>query len=123
MPNSKPTCALFLSLNDKSKSRSSSIPISPLDHSLDHLSLFLEKRRVQELQSNPILQASSIREPSSSSLIASHVTILDGDLTVKLIPKNPQTEDQNLDPPKIRFQVPDVMVPEFLTALVAEAIL
>lgn len=80
------------------------------------------------------------RKPGSSSLVAHDVTISDGDLTAKILPKTDSgeegqikpliltlsiyqdgimrlkiDEDASLYPPKPRFQVPDVIVPDFLS--------
>lgn len=78
--------------------------------------------------------------PGSCTLIATDVSISNGDLTAKLVPKNPPEsnedpikplimilsayqdgilrlkidEDPNLDLPKKRFEVPNVVVPEFI---------
>lgn len=85
----------------------------------------------------PFCKRARSRKPGFSSLIATHVSISDGDLIAKLIPRNEQDpvvnpliltlsayqdgvlrlkidEDPSLDPPKKRFEVPDVIVPEFL---------
>ncbi|KAM7513895.1 hypothetical protein LguiA_003478 [Lonicera macranthoides] len=87
----------------------------------------------------PFCKRARSRKPGSSSLIATDVTIDDGDLTAKLVPKNNPLEeeqikpliltlsvyqdgtvrfkideDPTLHPPKKRFEVPDVIVPEFL---------
>uniref|UniRef100_A0A5B6ZEN6 Probable glucan 1,3-alpha-glucosidase n=1 Tax=Davidia involucrata TaxID=16924 RepID=A0A5B6ZEN6_DAVIN len=88
----------------------------------------------------PFCKRARSRKPGSCALIATDVVIADGDLTAKLIPKNPSQEDQepinpliltlsvyqdgilrlkidedpSLDPPKKRFEVPDVIVPELL---------
>lgn len=92
----------------------------------------------------PFCKRARSRKPGSSSLIAADVSISDGDLVAKLIPKennqeNPVNkevspkplvltvsayqdgvmrlkidEDQSLGPRKKRFEVPDVIVPDFL---------
>ncbi|PSS26594.1 Glucan 1,3-alpha-glucosidase [Actinidia chinensis var. chinensis] len=89
----------------------------------------------------PFCKRARSRKPGSCSLIAADVSISDGDLTAKLIPPNPENpedhspinpliltisvyqdgvlrlkidEDPSFDPPKKRFEVPDVIVPEFL---------
>ncbi|CAL5368853.1 unnamed protein product [Camellia sinensis] len=109
---------------------------------ITHLTTLVSSWKRDEFRNcnqTPFCKRARSREPGSSSLIASHVSILDGDLTAKLILKDPQTEDPinpliltlsayqdgilrlkidedpSLDPPKIRFQVPDVILPEFLT--------
>ncbi|XP_057495532.1 probable glucan 1,3-alpha-glucosidase [Actinidia eriantha] len=89
----------------------------------------------------PFCKRARSRKPGSCPLIAADVSISDGDLTAKLIPQNPENpedqspinpliltisvyqdgvlrlkidEDPSFDPPKKRFEVPDVIVPEFL---------
>ncbi|KAI8535496.1 hypothetical protein RHMOL_Rhmol10G0179100 [Rhododendron molle] len=84
----------------------------------------------------PFCKRARSRKPGSSPLVGTHVAISDGDLIAKLTnpnqedPVNPLVltlsayhdgvlrlqidEDPSLDPPKKRFQVPDVIVPEFL---------
>ncbi|XP_027329668.1 probable glucan 1,3-alpha-glucosidase [Abrus precatorius] len=103
-----------------------------------HLSLVLswKKDEFRTCHQTPFCKRARSRTPGSCSLIATHVTISDGDLTAKLIPKDqpqPETkpliltltvhqnailrlkidEDPSLSPPKNRFQVPDVVVSHF----------
>ncbi|RDY08316.1 putative glucan 1,3-alpha-glucosidase, partial [Mucuna pruriens] len=101
-----------------------------------HLSLVLswKKEEFRTCHQTPFCKRARSRAPGSSSLIATHVTISDGDLSAKLIPKSePEAkpliltlsvhhdgilrlkidEDSSLSPPKTRFHVPDVIVPEF----------
>ncbi|XP_047330100.1 probable glucan 1,3-alpha-glucosidase [Impatiens glandulifera] len=79
----------------------------------------------------PFCKRARSRKPSHCSLKATNVSISNGDLTAKLIPNNDNPlllslsvyqygilrlkidEDPNLDPPKKRFEVNDVIVPEF----------
>ncbi|KAK2966254.1 hypothetical protein RJ640_008237 [Escallonia rubra] len=91
---------------------------------------------------SPFCKRARSRKPGSCSLIATDISIHDGDLTAKLIPKNPIQEEDNqeivkpliltlsayqggilrlkidedptLDHPKKRVEVPEVIVPEFL---------
>ncbi|XP_057492733.1 probable glucan 1,3-alpha-glucosidase [Actinidia eriantha] len=89
----------------------------------------------------PFCKRSRSRKPGSCPLITADVSIADGDLTAKLISRNLENpedqspinpliltisvyqdgvlrlkidEDPSFDPPKKRFEVPDVIVPEFL---------
>ncbi|GFY87476.1 glycosyl hydrolases family 31 protein [Actinidia rufa] len=89
----------------------------------------------------PFCKRARARKPGSCPLITADVSIADGDLTAKLISKNLENpedqspinpliltisvyqdgvlrlkidEDPSFDPPKKRFEVPDVIVPEFL---------
>ncbi|KAK7316926.1 hypothetical protein RJT34_00747 [Clitoria ternatea] len=92
------------------------------------------KEEFRTCHQTPFCNRARSRAPSSSSLAATDVTISDGALTAKLISKSdPQTkpliltlsvhqnailrllidEDPSLSPPKQRFHVPDVVVPEF----------
>ncbi|KAL7101936.1 hypothetical protein ACP275_08G087400 [Erythranthe tilingii] len=98
-----------------------------------------KKDEFRNCNQTPFCKRARSRKPGSCSLIAADVSISDGDLVAKLIPKessqeNPAKplvltisayqdgvmrlkidEDQTLAPPrKKRFEVPDVIVPEFL---------
>ncbi|KAK9291916.1 hypothetical protein L1049_019868 [Liquidambar formosana] len=116
-----------------------------------HLSLVFswKKDEFRNCNQTPFCKRARSRKPGTCSLIANDVSITDGDLTAKLIPKNPQSqsqdedqdhpdqdpikpliltlsvyqdgilrfkidEDQTLNPPKKRFEVPDVVLPEFV---------
>ncbi|GMI98099.1 glucosidase 2 alpha, PRIORITY IN SWEET LIFE 5, RADIAL SWELLING 3 [Hibiscus trionum] len=98
-----------------------------------------KKDEFRACDQTPFCKRARFRKPGSCTLIATDVSISDGDLTAKLIPIaehdhdqdpiKPLTlsvsvyrdgimrlkidEDPSLDPPKKRFQVPDVIVPEF----------
>ncbi|KAL4352975.1 hypothetical protein GQ457_06G034570 [Hibiscus cannabinus] len=98
-----------------------------------------KKDEFRACDQTPFCKRARFRKPGSCTLIATDVSISDGDLTAKLIPKAEQDHDQDpikplilsvsvyqdgivrlkidedpsLDPPKKRFQVPDVIVPEF----------
>ncbi|KAF5199205.1 Alpha-glucosidase [Thalictrum thalictroides] len=109
-----------------------------------------KKDEFRNCNQTPFCKRARSRKPGSTSLIATDVSINDGDLTAKLVPKkinNDQEqeqeqeqdkeeviqkpliirlsvyqdgilrlkidEDPSLDPPKNRFEVPDVIVPEF----------
>lgn len=95
-----------------------------------------KKDEFRNCNQTPFCKRARSREPGSCSLIADEVKISEGDLTAKLSPKNPSDgqfkplilslsiyqdgvmrlkidEDQSLNPPKTRFQVPDVIVSEF----------
>ncbi|KAG6657274.1 hypothetical protein I3843_04G072800 [Carya illinoinensis] len=88
----------------------------------------------------PFCKRARSRKPGSCSLVARHASISDGELTAKLLTKNQDNvedhdqiqplvltlsvyqdgilrlkidEDPSLGPPKKRFEVPDVIVPEF----------
>ncbi|KAJ0041468.1 hypothetical protein Pint_27440 [Pistacia integerrima] len=95
-----------------------------------------KKDEFRNCNQTPFCKRARSRQPAFSSLTAHQVTISDGDLTARLIPKN-QTdgqikplilslsiyqdgiarlkidEDPTLNPPKKRFEVPDVVLPEF----------
>ncbi|KAL7141890.1 hypothetical protein ABFS83_08G085100 [Erythranthe nasuta] len=98
-----------------------------------------KKDEFRNCNQTPFCKRARSRKPASCSLIAADVSISDGDLVAKLIPKessqeNPAKpliltisayqdgvmrlkidEDQTLAPPrKKRFEVPDVIVPEFV---------
>ncbi|XP_047176899.1 probable glucan 1,3-alpha-glucosidase [Vigna umbellata] len=104
-----------------------------------HLTFVLswKKEEFRTCHQTPFCKRARSRIPGSSSLIATDVTISDGDLTAKLTPKSePQAkpliltlsvhqhgilrlkidEDPSLSPPKKRFEVPDVVVPEFTSS-------
>ncbi|CAL9019390.1 unnamed protein product [Prunus brigantina] len=102
-----------------------------------------KKDEFRNCNQTPFCKRARARKPSSSSLIAQDVAIFDGELTAKLFPEktqeNPDEQDQDrikplvltlsvyqdgilrlkidedpkLDPPKKRFEVPDVILPEF----------
>lgn len=96
-----------------------------------------KKDEFRNCNQTPFCKRARSRKPGYSSLLATDVTISDGDLVAKLLPKdlndqiNPLIlsisayqdgilrlridEDPSSDPPppKKRFQVPDVIVPEF----------
>ncbi|KAG2716127.1 hypothetical protein I3760_03G109800 [Carya illinoinensis] len=99
-----------------------------------------KKDEFRNCNQTPFCKRARARKPGSCSLLAHHVTISDGELTAKLLPKNHETsedhhginpllltlslyqdgvlrlkidEDPSLGPPKKRFEVPDVIVPEF----------
>ncbi|KAK7350916.1 hypothetical protein VNO77_09968 [Canavalia gladiata] len=93
-----------------------------------------KKEEFRTCHDTPFCKRARSRTPGSCSLIATHVTISDGDLTAKLLPKNQSEtfpliltlsvyqhgilrlkidEDPSLSPPKKRFQVPDVVVSNF----------
>ncbi|KAI5404930.1 probable glucan 1,3-alpha-glucosidase isoform X2 [Lathyrus oleraceus] len=95
-----------------------------------------KKEEFRNCNQTPFCKRARSRTPGSSDLIATHVAITDGDLTANLIPKsqsesNPKPliltlsvyqdgilrlkidEDSSLNPPKKRFQVPDVVVSQF----------
>uniref|UniRef100_A0A2P2MUY6 Probable glucan 1,3-alpha-glucosidase n=1 Tax=Rhizophora mucronata TaxID=61149 RepID=A0A2P2MUY6_RHIMU len=103
-----------------------------------------KKDEFRNCDQTPFCRRARSRKPGYSTLIAQDVSVSDGDLTVKLIPRvrrgsdedcpNPNSdkplilalsvyqdgimrlkidEDPSLDLPKRRFQVPDVIVPEF----------
>ncbi|KAA8547035.1 hypothetical protein F0562_003464 [Nyssa sinensis] len=99
-----------------------------------------KREEFRNCNQTPFCKRARSRKPGSCSLIAADVAIADGDLIAKLIPKNPPLEEQepikplilslsvyqdgilrlkidedpSLDPPKKRFEVADVIVPEFL---------
>ncbi|KAJ1391509.1 Glycosyl hydrolase, all-beta [Sesbania bispinosa] len=93
-----------------------------------------KKDEFRNCNQTPFCKRARSRTPGSCSLIATHVTITDGDLTAKLLPKDQSEakpliltlsvyqdgilrlkidEDPSLNPPKKRFEVPDVVVSEF----------
>lgn len=101
-----------------------------------------KKDEFRNCNQTPFCKRARSRKPGACSLVALDVAISDGDLTAKLLPKtSPDSdqgeedqlkpliltlsiyqdgiirlkidEDQSLDPPKRRFQVPDVIMPEF----------
>ncbi|GAV59594.1 Glyco_hydro_31 domain-containing protein/Gal_mutarotas_2 domain-containing protein [Cephalotus follicularis] len=97
-----------------------------------------KKDEFRNCNQTPFCKRARSRKPGACSLIAHDVTISDGDLTAKLLPKEPEgdqikplilslsiyqhgilrlkiDEDPSLDPQKKRFQVPDVIIPEFET--------
>jgi alpha 1,3-glucosidase len=107
-----------------------------------HLSPVLswKKEEFRNCNQTPFCKHARARKPGFCSLIARDVSISDGDLTAKLVPKTPHheqdpdqikplilalsayqdgilrlriDEDPSLGPPKKRFEVPDVIVPEF----------
>ncbi|CAA2967596.1 probable glucan 1,3-alpha-glucosidase [Olea europaea subsp. europaea] len=104
-----------------------------------------KKDEFRNCNQTPFCKRARSRKPGACSLIATDVSIFDGDLIAKLVPndkvqenihnqENPIVkplvltisayqdgvlrlkidEDQSLSPRKKRFQVPDVIVPEFL---------
>ena len=96
-----------------------------------------KKEEFRTCHQTPFCKRARSRIPGSSSLVATDVTISDGDLTAKLTSKSqPQAkpliltlsvhqhgilrlkidEDASLSPPKKRFEVPDVVVPEFASS-------
>ncbi|CAL9244759.1 unnamed protein product, partial [Arabidopsis halleri] len=98
-----------------------------------------KKEEFRSCEQTPFCKRARSRTPGACSLIVGDVSITDGDLVAKLIPKTPNhgdgdqikplilslsvykdgivrlkiDEDHSLNPPKKRFQVPDVVVPEF----------
>ncbi|KAB2597127.1 glucan 1,3-alpha-glucosidase [Pyrus ussuriensis x Pyrus communis] len=102
-----------------------------------------KKEEFRNCNQTPFCKRARSRKPSSSSLAAHDVSISDGDLTARLVPcdKTQEDEDQiqlkpliltlsvyqdgilrlkidedpKLDPPKKRFEVPNVLVPEFFS--------
>ncbi|KAL3640474.1 putative glucan 1,3-alpha-glucosidase [Castilleja foliolosa] len=102
-----------------------------------------KKEEFRDCNQTPFCKRSRSRQPGSCSLVAIDVSISDGDLVAKLIPKenieeNTENgektikplilsisayqdgimrlkidEDQSLGPRKKRFEVPDVIVPDF----------
>ncbi|XP_061360012.1 probable glucan 1,3-alpha-glucosidase [Gastrolobium bilobum] len=95
-----------------------------------------KKDEFRNCNQTPFCKRARSRNPGHSSLVATDVSIADGDLTAKLISKDqPQTEtkpliltlsvyqdgilrlkideDPSLSPPKKRFEVPDVVVSDF----------
>ncbi|KAL5554945.1 hypothetical protein UlMin_037181 [Ulmus minor] len=98
-----------------------------------------KKDEFRTCHQTPFCKKARTRKPGFSSLVADDVRISDGELTAKLLPKqNPDQdealvkplilslsvyedgivrlkidEDPKLDPPKKRFEVPDVILPEF----------
>ncbi|KAG5382157.1 hypothetical protein IGI04_033627 [Brassica rapa subsp. trilocularis] len=97
-------------------------------------SLSWKKEEFRSCDQTPFCKRARSRAPGTCSLIATDVTISDGDLVAKLTPKdnddhiNPLIlslsvyrngivrlridEDHSLNPPKKRFRVPDVVVSE-----------
>ncbi|CDY60044.1 BnaA09g52350D [Brassica napus] len=97
-------------------------------------SLSWKKEEFRSCDQTPFCKRARSRAPGTCSLIATDVTISDGDLVAKLTPKdnddhiNPLIlslsvyrngivrlridEDHSLNPPKKRFRVPDVLVSE-----------
>lgn len=97
-----------------------------------------KKDEFRNCNQTPFCKRARSRQPGSSSLISTDVSISDGDLIAKLTQKeisdenHPKPlvltlsayqdgilrlkidEDQDLGPKKKRFEVPDVIVPEFL---------
>ncbi|XP_051117289.1 probable glucan 1,3-alpha-glucosidase [Andrographis paniculata] len=103
-----------------------------------------KKEEFRNCDQTPFCKRARSRKPAACSLIAASVHISDGDLVAKLIPKekDPESaengtnpvkplvlvlsayqdgvlrvkidEDPSLNPRKKRFEVPDVIVPEFL---------
>ncbi|TQE01683.1 hypothetical protein C1H46_012747 [Malus baccata] len=100
-----------------------------------------KKEEFRNCNQTPFCKRARGRKPSSSSFAAHDVSISDGDLTARLVPSDETLEDQDqikqliltlsvyqdgilrlridedpkLDPPKKRFEVPDVVMPEFLS--------
>lgn len=99
-----------------------------------------KKDEFRNCNQTPFCQRARALKPGSCSLVAHDVSINDGDLTAKLLPRNQDDperqlkplllalsvyqdgivrlridEDPSLGPPKKRFEVPDVIVDEFLT--------
>ncbi|KAB2603846.1 glucan 1,3-alpha-glucosidase [Pyrus ussuriensis x Pyrus communis] len=102
-----------------------------------------KKEEFRNCNQTPFCKRARGRKPSSSSFAAHDVSISDGDLTARLVPSDKTLEDQDqiqikqliltlsvyqdgilrlridedpkLDPPKKRFEVPDVVMPEFLS--------
>lgn len=98
-----------------------------------------KKEEFRSCDQTPFCKRGRSRTPGACSLIVSDVTIADGDLVAKLVPKTPSQgdgeqikplvlslsvyrdgivrlridEDHSLSPPKKRFRVPDVVVSEF----------
>ncbi|KAI4336463.1 hypothetical protein L6164_014986, partial [Bauhinia variegata] len=100
-----------------------------------------KKDEFRNCHQTPFCKRGRARKPGFCSLVAHDVSISDGDLTAKLISKNKDNqedqsqlrpliltlsvyqdgimrlkidEDPSLDPPKKRFEVPDVIVSEFV---------
>ncbi|KAJ4965777.1 hypothetical protein NE237_017626 [Protea cynaroides] len=101
-----------------------------------------KKEEFRNCNQTPFCKRARSRKPGSSNLVVTDVSINDGDLTAKLQPKNAGEakeeqdevvkplilklsayqdgilrlkidEDPSLDPPKKRFEVPDVVLPLF----------
>ncbi|WCJ37763.1 Neutral alpha-glucosidase AB [Euphorbia peplus] len=97
-----------------------------------------KKDEFRNCNQTPFCKRARSRKPGATSLIVDDVIISDGDLTAKLIPQTPDEggdlinpliltlsiyqdgilrlkidEDASRNPPKPRFQVPDVIVSEF----------
>jgi len=98
-----------------------------------------KKEEFRSCDQTPFCKRARSRTPGACSLIVGDVSITDGDLVAKLLPKAPNQgdgdqikplilslsvykdgivrlkidEDHSLNPPKKRFQVPDVVVSEF----------
>lgn len=109
-----------------------------------------KKDEFRNCNQTPFCKRARSRKPGFCSLIATDVSVTDGDLVAKLVPKPNQAqsqdesedhqsdqeqinpliltlsvyqdgilrlkidEDQSLNPPKKRFEVPDVVLPEFM---------
>ncbi|CAK9316407.1 unnamed protein product [Citrullus colocynthis] len=106
-----------------------------------HLTFVLpwKKDEFRNCNQTPFCKRARAFKPGSCSLVAHDVSINDGDLTAKLLPRNQDPdlpskplllalsvyqdgivrlridEDPSLGPPKKRFQVPDVILDEFLS--------
>uniref|UniRef100_A0A9I9DT50 Glucosidase II subunit alpha n=2 Tax=Cucumis melo TaxID=3656 RepID=A0A9I9DT50_CUCME len=106
-----------------------------------HLTFVLpwKKDEFRNCNQTPFCKRARAFKPGSCSLVAHDVSINDGDLTAKLLPRNQDPdhpskplllalsvyqdgivrlridEDPSLGPPKKRFQLPDVIVDEFLS--------
>ncbi|KAK3211426.1 hypothetical protein Dsin_016132 [Dipteronia sinensis] len=98
-----------------------------------------KKEEFRNCDQTPFCKRARSRNPGDCSLFADQVSISDGDLTAKLFSKNQShddpvnplilslsvyqdgimrlkiDEDPTSNPPKTRFQVPDVVLPEFLS--------
>ncbi|KAK2445095.1 Glycosyl hydrolase family 31 protein [Trifolium repens] len=97
-----------------------------------------KKDEFRNCNQTPFCKRARSRSPGSSDLIATQITISDGDLTANLIPKSQpdskpliltlsvhhdgilrlkidEDENSSHNPPKKRFQVPDVVVSSFAT--------
>ncbi|KAH7566935.1 hypothetical protein ACOSP7_023641 [Xanthoceras sorbifolium] len=97
-----------------------------------------KKEEFRNCNQTPFCKRARSRNPGTCSLFADHVSISDGDLTAKLFSKNQShdsikplilslsvyqdgimrlkiDEDPTSNPPKTRFQVPDVVLPDFLS--------
>ncbi|KAK4841077.1 hypothetical protein QYF36_025035 [Acer negundo] len=98
-----------------------------------------KKEEFRNCHQTPFCKRARSRNPGDCSLFADQVSISDGDLTAKLFSKNKThedpvnplilslsvyqdgimrlkiDEDPTSNPPKTRFQVPDVVLPDFLS--------